>query len=83
MKIREVPTPGGFGYVRETDECCTESAGANCSAFPLRRVVKRDFYSDKHCRAGEGSIAHTLECGHVVYAKQSHGTPRRKRCRYC
>ena len=30
-----------------------------------------------------GSTTHHLECGHSVAAKNSAGTPKRKRCRNC
>lgn len=50
---------------------------------PLRRVIKTDFYSDKHCRPGEGRNIFTLECGHTVGAKLSEGYPLKKRCRDC
>jgi len=50
---------------------------------PFRRVVRTDFYTNKYCRPGEGSMSHTLECGHVNWTKQSYGNPARMRCREC
>lgn len=43
--------------------------------FPLRKVTRREYYSNKYCRHGEGRIEHTLECGHAVLEKQSAGSP--------
>ena len=51
--------------------------------FPLRRVVRREDWTNKYCRPGEGRRSHFLECGHEVCTKQSAGHPERKRCREC
>jgi hypothetical protein len=50
---------------------------------PLRRVVRTKFTINKYNRPGEGSVRHTLECGHEVIQKLSAGFPKRKRCREC
>ena len=50
---------------------------------PLRRVVTREFMVTRYNRRGEGSYFDTLECGHIVRAKQSAGQPSRRRCRRC
>jgi len=52
-------------------------------AHPLRRVVRSEYRPTKYNRDGEGPVIHFLECGHYVWAKQSAGYPKRKRCWEC
>ena len=49
----------------------------------MRRVIRREWTTNKYCRPGEGRIEHHLECGHTVLTKQSDGTPLKKHCRDC
>jgi hypothetical protein len=46
-------------------------------------VLRRGYYTTRYNRSGEGGIEHFLACGHSIHAKQSCGTPARKRCREC
>lgn len=50
---------------------------------PLRKVIKTITLETKYNRWGEGSYRFILECGHDAVAKQSAGTPKKKRCRDC
>jgi hypothetical protein len=50
---------------------------------PLVRVTHYQDHTNKHCRYGEGSREHFLECGHVRWTKQSYGRPQRMRCSDC
>lgn len=53
------------------------------SEAPYRRVVSTKFYQPKNAKIGHGSVGHTLECGHEVFAKKSCGYPAKKRCLWC
>lgn len=49
----------------------------------LRKVIRRNFLTNKYCRPNEGCTEHVLECGHSVICKQSCGDPARKQCLEC
>ena len=51
--------------------------------YPLRKVVKTEFWQSKYSRRGRGTNAFWLECGHQAFAKHSQGHPRHKRCWEC
>ncbi len=48
-----------------------------------RLIVKREYWTDVHCRAGEGSVMLTLECGHIVRKKQSEEPENYCLCKEC
>ena len=46
-------------------------------------IVKRKYWSDKHCRPGEGSVVLTLKCGHQKFMKMSAEPKYYCLCREC
>jgi hypothetical protein len=62
---------------------CPPAASWTPPVYPLKKVVRRQNWTNKYCRPGEGRRTHYLECGHEIMTKQSDGYPRRKRCEEC
>jgi hypothetical protein len=59
------------------------NGGGIYGGAPFCKVVEVRFFSDKHCRVGEGSNEHVLECGHSRWEKQSYGYPKKMHCNEC